>query len=204
MNRLLHFAKTTIIGGLVVIIPVVLVFLVVSETVDVISVMIDPLISMLPVATIAGIDVTGIVALLVVLALCFAAGLAALTGPGAAVGKWVEARLVRLPGYKIFKAYTSAMVRSHARQLRPAVLTNPMDTQVLVFVIEEGESHCVVMVPNAPAVMAGSVQYVPRNRLTILDSSLAEVSQVLSEYGMGTKALFEDGSAQNEAKIMPT
>ena len=50
MNRLLNFANTTILGGLVVIIPVVLVFLVVFETVDLISVAIDPLVSMLPVA----------------------------------------------------------------------------------------------------------------------------------------------------------
>ena len=109
MNRLLNFANTTILGGLVVIIPVVLVFLVVFETVDLISVAIDPLVSMLPVATIAGIDATGIVTLFVPVAWCFAAGLAVLTGPGAAVGRRAEARLVRLPGYKIFKAYASAV-----------------------------------------------------------------------------------------------
>lgn len=45
---------------------------------------------------------------------------------------------------------------------RPALLTNAMDTLVLAFVIEESETRCVVLVPTAPAVMAGSVQYVSK------------------------------------------
>lgn len=194
MKRVLKFAKTTLIGGLVVITPVALLVMVIIEAVQLVSRVIDPIVAMLPVTTIAGINVTGIVALLCVLGLCFAAGLIALTGAGATIGGWVEARLIRLPGYKMFKAYTRAMTGSQAQQLQPALLTNPMDTQVLAFVIEEGENHCVVLVPNAPAVMAGSIQHVPKERVAKLNITLAEASQVLSEYGMGAMPYFEDDS----------
>ncbi len=194
MKRFLRFAKTTLIGGLVVITPVALLLMVLWEVVQLVSGIIDPVVAMLPVTTIAGVNVTAIVALLCVLGLCFAAGLAALTGAGATLGKWAEARLIRLPGYKMFKAYTRAMTGSQAQQLQPALLANPMDAQVLAFIIEEGETHCVVLVPNAPAVMAGSVQHVPKERVTKLNISLAEASQVLSEYGMGAMPMFEDQS----------
>lgn len=194
MKRFLRFAKTTLVGGLVVITPVALLLMVLWEAVQLVSRIIDPVVALLPVAKIAGIDVTAIVALLCVLGLCFAAGLAALTGAGVTLGKWAEARLTRFPGYKMFKAYTRAMTGSQAQQLQPALLTNPMDTQVLAFVIEEGEDHCVVLVPNAPAVMAGSIQHVPKERVAKLNITLAEASQVLSEYGMGAMPYFEDDS----------
>ena len=194
MKQILQFLKTTLVGGLVVIVPVALLLMVLWEAVQLVSRVIDPLVAMLPVTTIAGINVTAIVALFCVLGLCFAAGLAALTGIGATIGHWAEARLMRLPGYKMFKAYTHAMTGSHQRQLQPALLANPMDAQVLAFIIEESDTHCVVLVPNAPAVMAGSVQYVPKERINKLNRSLTEVSQVLSEYGMGALPYFEDQS----------
>ena len=203
MKRILRFAKTTLIGGLVVITPVALLLMVISEAMQLVSGVIDPIVTMLPVTTIAGIDVTAIVALFCVLGLFFAAGLAALTGAGATLGQWLEARLKRLPGYKMFKAYTRAMTGSQAQHLQPALLANAMDTQVLAFVIEESETRCVVMVPTAPAVMAGSVQYVSKERVTKLNISLAEASQVLSESGMGAITVFEDESYRIRSPVVP-
>jgi uncharacterized membrane protein len=158
---------------------------------------------MLPVTTIAGIDVTAIVALFCVLGLFFAAGLAALTGAGATLGRWLETRLERLPGYKMFKAYTRAMTGSQPQHLQPALLTNVMDTQVLAFVIEESEARCVVLVPTAPAVMAGTVQYVSKERVTKLNISLAAASKFLSEYGLGAMTVFEDESYRSGKPVAP-
>ncbi len=194
MKRFLGFVKTTLIGGLVVVVPVVLVVMALSEAVDVVSVFIGPLEAALPVTTIAGIDVTALLAWCIMVGLCFAAGIAAYTGPGAALGRWFEKRLAQLPGYRTFKTITRSVTGLHTQQLQPVLLANPMDTKVLAIVIEEGETHCVVLVPNAPAVMAGSLQYVAKERLTRLNMTLADASKVLSEYGMGALPVFENES----------
>lgn len=194
MKRFVEFLKTALIGGLVVVVPVILVVMALWEAVDVVGEIIEPLEKVLPVTTIAGIDVTSLLALLIVLGICFAAGVAALTGPGAALGKWLDGRLARLPGYKIFQAFARSMTKTNTEQVQPALLTNPMDTRVLAFVIEESKTHCVVLVPNTPTVMTGSLQFVAKERVTLLNISLADASKVLSEYGMGALSIFEDRS----------
>lgn len=194
MKRFFEFLKTTLIGGLVVVVPVVLVVMALWEAVDFVGEIIAPLEASLPVTTIAGVDVTALLALSIVLGLCFAAGVAALTGPGIAVGRWLEKRLEQLPGYKMFRTFVRSLTRADSEQVQPALLTTPLDTRVLAFVIEESDTHCVVLVPNAPAVMTGSLQYVAKDRVTPLNISLADASKVLSEYGVGALSIFEDGS----------
>lgn len=198
MKRFFAFLKTTLIGGLVVVVPVVLVVMALWEAVDLVGEIIAPLEASLPVTTIAGIDVTALLALLIVLGLCFAAGVAARTGPGTAVGRWLEKHLEQLPGYKMVRTFARSLTRADARRVQPALLTNPMDTRVLAFVIEESDTHCVVMVPNAPAVMTGSLQYVAKDRVTRLNISLADASKVLSEYGVGALSIFEDGTTRSD------
>lgn len=192
MNNLLQFLKTTFIGGLLVVTPIFLMVMIITETLETLAIFVDPVAELLPVTSLAGFDVTILLALLVLVGICFISGLVALTGVGSGLGRGIERKLNQLPGYKLAKAYTLGMAGSpKAKNFQVVLLSMPSDSRAFALLIEEGETHAVVFIPSAPSTMSGSVQYVPRERVTKLDTSLARLSDVIARYGIGATPLFE-------------
>jgi uncharacterized membrane protein len=78
----------------------------------------------------------------------------------------------------------------------PAVLSLPQDSMQLVYLIEEHDNgFSTVIIPSAPAALAGPLQYVRNERLRKLDVPLAMMVQSLQAYGIGAGALFASDRA---------
>jgi uncharacterized membrane protein len=97
--------------------------------------------------------------------------------------------LNKLPGYTIIRSLTRRFSGNEDTEaFRPALMAMPMESYVVVFIIEELESsHYSVLIPVSPTPGAGNVQIVPASRLTLLDASAAEVFDSLSRWGEGLK-----------------
>ncbi len=197
MARSLDFVKTTLVGGFLVVVPLVLLILIVDETLGVFEALVAPVAALLPVEELGGMAVANLVGFGLILGFCFGAGLVARTAIGARVGGWLEeAILGRVPGYRMMKTLSRQVAGAggaDASMFVPAVLELPEDSMQLVYLIEEHPNgFATIMIPSVPAALAGPLQCVPSRRLRKLDVSLARVVQSLQACGLGAGPFFDE------------
>jgi uncharacterized membrane protein len=203
MKGILSFLKASIVGGLLVILPIALVTFLLEEAYDAVVAIVEPITATLPVEELGGIGVATIVAIGIIITLCFMTGLAMQTGIGNRLGNWLEnAVLGHLPGYRMMKTLSRQIAGAAGEGdtfFSPAVLSLPQDSRQLVYLIEDhGNGFSTIMIPSAPAATSGPVQYVRTDRLQKLKVPLGKVMQSLQECGLNSGPLFNPPSVEPE------
>src|SRR5262245_59994299 len=100
MKSALNFLKTTLLGGLVIVLPAYITALMIIKTLGAAAMVVRPISEHLP----AGAHYRNVLAILVLLVVCFAAGLFVKTAIGRLVKEAVEHNLLeRVPGYAVFR-----------------------------------------------------------------------------------------------------
>ena len=105
MRALLGFLKTTALGGLFVLLPLLLLYLVLSEALDLVVAIATPIADLFPSDTFAHEKYPLLIALLLLLGASFVLGLAMRAERGRRLGRWLERNtLRRLPMYGALKS----------------------------------------------------------------------------------------------------
>ena len=192
MRPILEFLKTTAMGGLFVLLPVLLLYLLISEALDLIVAVATPIADLFPKGTFEEVEFPVIVGLILIFGVSFLIGLGLRSEKGRGLGRWVERTFFdRLPGYNALKSLTTGFAETGKKgAFRAAVMTSSDGERELVYVIEDhADGQMTVLLPWAPSAFAGSVKIVDRKRIKILDANLGDVSRVLSHWGIGTRDL---------------
>ena len=182
------FLVTTIKGGILFLFPLVIVVAVVGKALSIIHMLATPLLENLPIQTVAGVAVIHIVSVLVLLLVCFLAGM--LAGK-TVVSTWVEALerevLMQFPPYALLKAKTgSALNPSDTSKLTP-VLVRFDDSWQFAYEIEAvDEGRHLVFLPGAPDAWSGSVCAVEAGRISPLSTSVKAVGAAMQRLGKGS------------------
>jgi uncharacterized membrane protein len=198
MKQLLEFLKTTAMGGLFVLLPILLLYLLLSEALDLIVALATPIADLFPQGTFEKVEFPVIVGLILILGVSFLIGLGLRSETGRGLGRWIERTVLgRLPAYNALKRLTSGFAEAGKDgAFKAAVMTFADGERELVYVIEDhGENHLTVLLPWAPAAFAGSVKIVDRKRVELLDANLGDVSKVLSHWGVGARELLGKDAA---------
>lgn len=174
----MKFLKATLIGGLIFLIPVVVLIFIFAQAIDVMLIVADPLADVIPVDSIGGIATANIIALLAILVICLLAGLAARTGPVQRLAERIEHGLLgKLPGYAMIKGLASSFDKSRAAELKPVLVNFSELARVGLEVERIGDDRLAVYLPDAPNAWSGIVGIVSADLVEQLD---APVSAVLS------------------------
>jgi len=100
MQRIAEFTKTTLIGGVLVVLPVYVSALLLIKTLSGIVALLSPVTAQLP----ADAQFRRIIAFLIVVLVCFVAGLIVRTGTGLRVKNAFERMLLdKIPGYTLLR-----------------------------------------------------------------------------------------------------
>jgi uncharacterized membrane protein len=192
MKKLIEFLKTTAIGGLFVLLPVLLLYLLLAEALDLIVALATPIADLFPKATFEKVEFPVIVGLILILGVSFLIGLGLRSKTGRGIGQWIERTVLgRVPAYEALKSLTKGFAEAGKEgAFKAAVMTSSDGEGEVVYVIEDhGDGDLTVLVPWAPAAFAGSVKIVDRKRVELLDANLGDVSKVLSHWGVGAREL---------------
>jgi uncharacterized membrane protein len=193
VKSFLNFLKTTILGGLLVIVPLFLVFLVLTEAVDMVIAVVHPFAVMLPGEWVASERVARFLALGILLGLCFLIGLATRTRRGVSSGRWMERTVLqRVPGYAMAKTLTKQFTGGEGEsRFAPAVLRSREGDLTLAYIIEEHDNgYFTLLLPSSPVGTAGSLRYVSGERVKRLQVPLSRVFNCVTQYGIGSGPLF--------------
>jgi len=183
MKTLAEFTKTTLIGGVLIILPIYIAVLLLAKAAQALLGLLAPLTSQVP----AGTEFRGIIAILVLVVVCFIVGLIVRTGPGLrAKNAFEQTVLEKLPGYSFLRGFAKRLTgRSEEQTLQPA-LVEIEDALVPALIVEALDNNAfTVLVPSAPTPMAGSIYILPGDRVHPVDIPLAKAIGVFSKWGTG-------------------
>jgi uncharacterized membrane protein len=186
MRRLLHLIGTTIVGGLLVVLPIYLAVILLFAAWGKVRALFRPLEALLPEAVPHPDLVVAAFAVLV----CFAAGLLVSGFPRSKAGHWFEEKVLdRLPGYSMLRMATRSLFGDAGAGLELALVE--MDDALVVSVLVERlpGGWVTVFVPSTPAAASGSVYLFPEAKVHAVDVPFAVGIKAASRYGRGAGAL---------------
>jgi uncharacterized membrane protein len=191
MQSLYQFLKTSVIGGLVVLVPVAVSVYIISAVIKQVLSVLAPIAKELHVESVGGIAIVELAAILVVIAACFLFGLMIRTAVGQALGSWLEEKLLNLlPGYKLMKKVSLQFAGGSEAAHWTPVLIRVGESRQMGFLVEEHSSgEVTVFIPSAPAVSLGAVHMVKAELVEKLDVSMRKVVDCITQLGIGSSTL---------------
>ena len=187
MKQTLEFVKTTVVGGLVVILPMAAALLIAVKMLAALEGAVDPVAQTLPFGT----HVARGLALLLILGGCFVTGLLIRTRVGRSANVWLEKIVLeRLPAYSLLRNIGRQFAgEGDDSQMAPA-LVEIEDALVPAFIVEElDDGRCTVFVPAIPTPTVGAVYILTPERVHRIDVPITQMVQAVTRWGAGTKEM---------------
>ena len=183
------FAKA-LIGGVLVVVPLYLAILLLMKAASSLIGVVKPIAKFLP----PWIPAANLLAIALVLVVCFVIGAALLTPVGVRFRAQLHrAVLGRIPGYDIIRSLGERIAGrgsgDDANNWKPA-LVEIEDALVPAFIVEHlADGRFTVFVPSAPTPFAGAIYVLVAARVHPVDVSFTQAIKTISHWGVGTAAL---------------
>jgi uncharacterized membrane protein len=203
MRQSLKPFTTTLIGGVVFLLPLIVVLYVLGQGLALATHAVQPLVGLLPDKSVGGITFASLAALALLLLLCFGAGLLARAAAGQAFSARFEDKLQTLyPRYSVIKAMSQGLHGALGKRLLKPVLATFDDNQLVGFDIERlDDGRVVLYVPGAPDAWSGSVLLVAPERVQALDIDAGDLAKALQGLGLGLAGLMRAAAANAQPRI---
>ncbi len=191
MRTLIVFVRATLTGGILFLLPIVVLAVVLGKALQISRRVVVPLADRIPVQSVAGIRVAEVAAIVVLVLFCFLAGLLARTHLARRTESWLEGTfLSHVPGYNFLKGVSESLMGLETEHAYQVVLARIEEAWQIGFLMERLEGRLyAVFVPGAPSVWSGSVYLMTADRFQPLDISRAEAIKCLRQLGVGADRL---------------
>jgi uncharacterized membrane protein len=187
VRRVGELVRTTLLGGVLVVLPVAVTGLLFAKALAAVAAVLRPVAAELP----AGIPLPEIVAFVLILAVCFLAGAVVQTSWGRWAKETLDRRLLdRIPGYALVRGLAGRLTGQEAGSTFAPAMVQFDDGMVPAFVVEEHpDGSYTVFVPSIPTPAAGSVWVMARERVHLTDVPFTKAVSVISRWGEGSREL---------------
>lgn len=186
--------KSTLIGGIFFLIPLVLLILVLSKAHDIMLKIAQPLSKVIPLDKIGGVTIANILVIILLLLVCLLAGLLATRPKFKSFQQYMEEKILGpLPGYRVIMAYLNSLevYESSGEKMVPVLVTLEQHQKLGFEVERSGEDRVVVYLPDAPSFISGNVVVVSANQVAKLPVSPGSVKDSMEQFGYGVVQLLE-------------
>ena len=182
-----EFVTSTLVGGLLIVVPVYLAVLLLLKGMASVAGLVRPIAALLP----DWIPAEGFFSLVLILAICFLVGVAMRTRSGRAARERLEiAFFERLPGYSLLRSLTQRMAGDSDESAWTPALVEIEEALVPAFIIEVlDDGRLTVFVPSVPTPLAGAVYVLRPERVHILDVPFTQAIRSVSRWGSGSRDL---------------
>ncbi|MDA0818221.1 MAG: hypothetical protein O2946_11745 [Planctomycetota bacterium] len=198
------FVKTTVIGGLIFLLPLAVLGGLLGYVYNVVLVIYEPLKAHLPVRSAIGISILFLVAVGILLLLCFVCGLAAQRAIGRTFSRTIEKQLVMVfPKYAIYKDIVAGNIGGDA--LAPSLVPVTVRFNDAIRIgYEAGRTArglVIVYLPGAPDPWIGEVVLVEADRIQSLDVSFNETAAICERLGRESTQLLAAVRAESSSTV---
>lgn len=185
MKSLGEFTRTTLIGGMLIVLPIYVSILLVAKSLSIVVKLLSPVTAQIA----ATMQFRQFIAVAILIAVCFIAGIIIRTGLGLRVQRAVERNLLnRIPGYALVRGLAARMAGRQEDEMFAVALVEMDDGLVMAFVVERHDDGAyTVFVPSVPTPAAGAVFIVAKERVHLVDVPFAKAASVISKWGTGAR-----------------
>jgi len=203
MERIKAFIKTTLIGGIGVILPIVILVLVFSWLFRFVTRNIQPLTNLI----FANQDSVGIfadvISIILIITVCFLVGVIVKTKLGHYIHDSIEKILLKkIPGYNITKDTVEQFIGREEMPFSSVALVKLFDNDTLVtgFITDKhSNGSYTVFVPTGPNPTSGNIIHVKPEKVFKVDISVEHAMKSIIACGAGSNKLIEKYmDSQNE------
>lgn len=192
MGKFANFIRITIAGGILFLIPVGVIVFIIAKTINFLYDLSKPITARLPFRNVAGVGVNTLMSIILLLLICFLAGIFMKTKLAKRMIQWLEDRvLVYVPGYSYIRARSTDFFSSEKTHAwKPATIFVD-DNEVICFVIDESEDYCSIFLPSSPVPSSGSICVREKKNVTFLPINVAEAVSMIRQFGKGASSSVE-------------
>ena len=201
MKAAWKFISATLVGGLLVLLPLYLAGLLMAKLVVALENLLKPLARMTPLEprhdTIFSVAVALLISLLI--------GLAIQTRPGRRLADWLrENVLTHIPGYALIRSVTRRSIGDETEEFQVA-LAEIEDGLTVVFVVERhDDGRFTVFVPGSPTAFSGKAVVLEPEQLQIVDVPFVQAVRAMGQWGTGMRDIVAAMDAQKpRVRIAP-
>jgi uncharacterized membrane protein len=204
VSRTWSVLKTTAIGGIFFLLPLVVIGALLGQMLQIVWVVARSIHELLPIHSAWGYSLLFVLSFLLILLLCFAAGVAAKKSLGKRFTDSVEKYLLMLfPRYAIFKEQLTGNIGGEVlrNQLTPVMVSMPEGYRLGMEVERgtvQGNNWVTVYFPGSPDPWSGSVGVVDDSRVKRLQVPFTEAVATAEQLGRGSLKLLEGPSLSAE------
>ena len=188
------FLKTTLIGGLLFLLPLIVVSALLGYASTLVFAIYEPLEKWIPVSTPTGYSILFLIAVAIVVFLCFLAGIIARRAIAKRIAVFVERRLTMVfPKYAVYKDIIAGNVGGddNTPSLKPIVV-RMLDRHRIGFEAERLPNGLVVAYfPGSPDTWNGAVELVSTGQVKPLDVPFSETLGILERMGRDSLEFLE-------------
>ena len=180
--------RTTILGGVLFLAPFALFVILLSKVFEISLKVVAPIDKLMPVETLLGVATLNILAIVLILLVCYIAGL---LGKRAFFGQRMQKfdgfLVDMIPGYAVFKTMVgSASSEEGLDSILKPVLVRFDDYEQIAFLTEKGERESTLFLPGSPSAWSGSTVIATNERITPLDLPAYQTTRLLRTFGRGS------------------
>ncbi len=195
MKRLKNFFVTTLIGGLVIILPIAIFLLIVNLFIRFVNNLLKPLANLINATQVMSDLLVNLLAFAIVIAFCFMVGLFIRTRAGKNIWQYIELTwLSKLPFYNGIKETVQQFSGAKKMPFKEVVLVDPFGngTKMTGFVTDQHESGLVtVFVPTAPNPTNGFVFHMEPHLVEHLATEPDEAIRSIIGIGVGSSEVLK-------------
>lgn len=201
MKALAEFTRTTLVGGVLVLLPIYLAVLLLLKALKATMGLIAPVTAQVP----ATLEFRELIAILVILAACFIAGIVVRTGPGGRAIRQVQRRVLeKIPGYQLLEKLAARLGGDTTEETFSPALVELEDALVPALIVEElPDGQFVVLVPSVPTPVSGALYILPAERVHQVNVPLTDIMKVYTKWGEGAGKLVAAMKAGGAAASAP-
>lgn len=188
-NKFSHFCIITILGGIVFLIPLVVVVAILGKAFQFMLKIAEPVSKIIPIDNFAGFALVNVVAVLLILVICFFSGLVAESKLGKVLFTSIDNLLLLfIPGYSVMRDRMNTVLGNEeiAKELKPVIVKFDDQSQI-AFEVERAEGQLVaVFIPGSPDPWSGGIAYVTADRVESLDIDRKAAIKICQKLGRGS------------------
>ncbi len=193
MKEFIRILRMTVVGGLLFLVPFIVVIIILGKAAQLLRVITVPLSEHIPIESAIGLETPRILAIIILIAICFLAGLFAQTKFAKRMVGWLESNLLsNLPGYSFLKNLGEEAAGLAPAQSQQAVIAQFDDAWQIGFIVERiSDGRVVVFIPDAPSPWTGGVFIMDEERVKLLNVPSTSAIKSLQKLGEGTGELLK-------------
>ena len=183
MKTLTDFLKVTLIGGLLVVLPLWLSVLLLIKAIKSALALLQPIAKLVPQKFVHH----DVVAVCLLILICFAVGLLIRTEMGKRLGDWLEQHLLgKIPGFLLIRGMVRQFAGKKDEQSFEPALVEIEEALVPAFIIEKHpDGQFTVFVSSSPTPMAGAIYILQPERVHPVDLPLRKAMVCVTKWGAG-------------------